>query len=207
MASEVANGSGYQWIRMEFTRQQIVPQPAGRFELNFEEAFKTNFKSLYAYAYTMLKDEISAEEMVQNVFFKVWEKREQLNITSSLTAYLYRSVYHECLNYLKHEKVKATYQSHVAFVSRGESDNASGKVMVSELQQQLDKAMSELPQQCRTIFQMSRFEQLKYQEIADRLGLSVKTVENQMGKALKILRAKLVDYLPFLLMIVMHIKP
>ena len=70
--------------------------------------------------------------------------------------------------------------------------------MLSELEQQINKALNELPEQCRTIFQMSRFEELKYQEIADRLGLSIKTIENQMGKALKILRVKLVDYLPIL---------
>lgn len=165
----------------------------------FENLFKTHFKSLYAYAYTIVKDEMAAEEMVQNVFFKIWEKRGDLNIQSPALAYLYKSVYHESLNYLKHQKVKAAYQAHTAYQMRNQSDYASKKVMVSELEQQINKALSELPEQCRTIFQMSRFEDLKYQEIADRMGLSIKTIENQMGKALKILRLKLVDYLPFVI--------
>ena len=76
--------------------------------------------------------------------------------------------------------------------------------MVSELEKQISKALDELPEQCRTIFQMSRFEELKYQEIANKLGLSIKTVENQMGKALKILRLKLADYLPFLIAILLE---
>jgi RNA polymerase sigma-70 factor (ECF subfamily) len=76
---------------------------------------------------------------------------------------------------------------------------ASRKILVKELEEKLRDAMNALPQQCRTIFQLSRFEGLKYQEIADQLGISVKTVENQMGKALKQLRVKLIDYLPIFL--------
>ena len=165
----------------------------------FEMLFKTHFKSLYAYAYTIVKDEMAAEEMVQNVFFKIWEKKGGQDIQSPALAYLYKSVYHESLNYLKHQKVKAAYRAHTVYQMKNQSDHASKKIMQSELEQQINKALDELPEQCRTIFQMSRFEELKYQEIADRLGLSIKTVENQMGKALKIMRLKLVDYLPFLI--------
>jgi len=168
-------------------------------EVHFEEVFKSHFNRLYAYAFTIVKEEIAAEEMVQNVFFKLWEKQENITIRTSVTAYLYRSVYHESLNYLKHLKVKAAYQSHAAYTMGNQSDNAGSKALVSELERKLNQALSELPEQCRTIFQMSRFEELKYQEIADRLGLSVKTIENQMGKALKILRVKLADYLPLVI--------
>jgi RNA polymerase sigma-70 factor (ECF subfamily) len=79
------------------------------------------------------------------------------------------------------------------------NQDASNQMIASELENDIQKAISELPPQCRTIFQMSRFEQLKYQQIADQLNISIKTVENQMGKALKVLRLKLVEYLPFLL--------
>ncbi len=80
------------------------------------------------------------------------------------------------------------------FVSLKEQvENASGKLLMGELKERIHTAMNELPEQCRTIFQMSRFEGLKYQEIADEMGLSVKTIENQMGKALKLLRIKLVE--------------
>jgi RNA polymerase sigma-70 factor, ECF subfamily len=168
-------------------------------EAAFEQLFTTHFKRLYAYALTIVKEDMAAEEMVQNVFFKIWEKKGRIDIQTSVQAYLYRSVYHESLNYLKHKKVKAAYQSHTVYQSKNQSDNASSKVQLSELQKKLDIALSELPEQCRTIFQMSRFEELKYQEIADRLGLSIKTVENQMGKALKILRVKLADYLPLVI--------
>lgn len=170
---------------------------------NYENAFKTNFKGLHAYAYTLIKDDMMAEEMVQNVFYKLWKNRDTIQITESLTAYLYRSVYHECLNYLKHLKVKQAYQSYAA-KNMETSNNSAERIKLRELQDKLDVALKELPEQCRTIFQMSRFEELKYMEIADRLGLSVKTVENQMGKALKLLRLKLVDFLPAILVLLLN---
>jgi RNA polymerase sigma-70 factor (ECF subfamily) len=77
--------------------------------------------------------------------------------------------------------------------------------MFSELERRLQTAINELPEHCRTIFQMSRFEELRYLDIAQRLGISVKTVENQMGKALKQLRVKLIDYLPLILLILLNI--
>ena len=163
----------------------------------FEEVFKTHFKALHSYAYTILKDDVIAEEMVQNVFFKMWEKKEQLDIQTSFKAYLYKAVYHESLNYLKHQKVKSVHQAYAMHSTDQHTGNlAEKKLMQGELQNKLRIAMNDLPEQCRTIFQLSRFEELKYREIADALGLSVKTVENQMGKALKILRSKLVEYLP-----------
>jgi RNA polymerase sigma-70 factor (ECF subfamily) len=82
---------------------------------------------------------------------------------------------------------------------------ASRKILVKELEEKIRDAMNALPQQCRTIFQLSRFEGLKYQEIADQLGISIKTVENQMGKALKQLRVKLIDYLPVFLLALLYI--
>jgi RNA polymerase sigma-70 factor (ECF subfamily) len=162
----------------------------------FEEVFKTHFKALHSYAYTILKDDVIAEEMVQNVFFKLWEKKEQLDVQTSLKAYLYKAVYHESLNYLKHQKVKSVHQAHAMHATDHTSNLAEKKLMHGELENKLQMAMNDLPEQCRTIFQLSRFEELKYREIADTLGLSIKTVENQMGKALKILRLKLIEFLP-----------
>jgi len=169
-------------------------------EANFEELFKIYFKALHAYAFTFVKDELAAEEIVQNLFLKLWEKRCDLEIHSSIKAFLYRSVYHESLNYLKHQKVKLNYQQHQLYVMKNESeviptDNAK------ELERQIEKALNRLPEGCRTVFQLSRFEELKYREIADRLNISIKTVENQMGKALKRLRVELIDFLPLLFLL------
>jgi RNA polymerase sigma-70 factor (ECF subfamily) len=201
-------GADYQHIKVPIpnTTPNIKSLSAGS-EQEFERLFKDHFKSLYAYAFTILKNEAIAEETVQHVFYKVWEKKIPGTIQTSLKAYLYKAVYHESLNYLKHQKIKAQYQLHVMHQSKNQVDQgASRKMMLKELEEKLRDAMNALPQQCRTIFQMSRFDGLKYQEIADQLGISVKTVENQMGKALKQLRVKLIDYLPVFILALFYIK-
>lgn len=166
----------------------------------FERLFKEHFKALHAYANVMLRDDGLAEEMVQNVFLRLWEKREQLNVQTSVKAYLYKMVHNACLNHFKHNKTKAKYENYATYAMEGQTDNAAKKLELRELEQRIAEALNDLPQQCRTIFQMSRFEELKYKEIADQLGLSVKTVENQMGKALKIMRVKLADFLPMVIL-------
>ncbi|MBA4167767.1 MAG: RNA polymerase sigma-70 factor [Chitinophagaceae bacterium] len=185
--------------------EQLVPARAHfpTQEAAFEQLFKTHFKKLFAYAFTIVKGEMLAEEMVQNVFYKIWEKKGTVDIQTSVSAYLYRSVYYESINHLKHLKVRDAYQKHAAS-NAAYQDNAATRVQLSELQKELETALSELPEQCRTIFQMSRFEELKYQEIADKLGLSIKTIENQMGKALRILRIKLADYLPLIIALLLE---
>jgi RNA polymerase sigma-70 factor, ECF subfamily len=192
--------TGYRNLRMEVQDHLIGTLLAKKDEPAFEKVFKTHFKSLHAYAFTLLKDEAEAEEMVQQVFFKMWERSENLSISGTVTAYLYRAVHNESLNYLKHQKVKANHQLHVAYSMKQQADHISGKMMSKELEHTFREALNELPEQCRTVFQLSRFEEMKYREIADKLGISVKTVENHMGKALKMLRTKLVDFLPSLLL-------
>jgi RNA polymerase sigma-70 factor (ECF subfamily) len=170
----------------------------------FEVLFKAHFKALHSYASVMLYYDSHAEEIVQNMFVRLWERRDLLDVQTSVKAYLYKCVHNDCLNYIKHKKIKARYQDHAAFTMNDQAERTSDKLVLGELQNRLQAAMNELPEQCRTIFQMSRFEELKYREIAEELGLSVKTVESQMGKALRILRVKLVDFLPILLLFMHH---
>lgn len=161
----------------------------------FEQLFKAHFKALHAYAHTFLRDEEMAEEIVQNLFMKLWQKRELIHARTSVKAYLYKCVHNDCLNHIKHVKIQEKYQEHTLFTMDQHSTSASQKVELSELESRLAQALRELPEQCRAIFQMSRFEELKYKEIAEQLGISIKTVENQMGKALRLLRLKLADFL------------
>lgn len=187
-------------LRMEATHNGINYAAVDR-EIVFERAFRDYFKALHAYAFTIIRDEENAEEIVQNVFFKLWEKKENIDEITSLKAYLYRATYNDSLNFLKHTKVKAAYETYAKSTGSDKSD-AVDTLSTKELQAKIDKALNELPEQCRTIFQMSRFEELKYREIAEQLNLSVKTVENQMGKALKVLREKLADCLPLLFILI-----
>ena len=190
---------------MEWTDSAIIQLLKDRDETGFEQVFKHYFKNLYKYALTILQDHDQAEDTVQNVFYKLWDKIDSLHFPDCLAAYLYRAVYNESLNHLKHKKVRRTYQTYITRTMKDQTDGAQRKVMFSELERRLQTAINELPEQCRTIFQMSRFEELRYLDIAHRLGISVKTVENQMGKALKQLRVKLIDYLPLILLILLNI--
>jgi RNA polymerase sigma-70 factor (ECF subfamily) len=166
-------------------------------EIAFEDLFKNNFKALHAYACSLLKDTDVAQEVVQTVFLKLWERRGQLDIHTSARAYLYRAVYHDSLNHLKHQQVKQRYMMENSRDMNNRYDHTD--THAKELRRQLQVAMDQLPEKCRTIFQMSRFEDLKYQEIADRLGISLKTVEGHMGKALRILRLRLAEFLPLVI--------
>jgi RNA polymerase sigma-70 factor (ECF subfamily) len=164
----------------------------------FEQVFRKYYAGLCAYGRSILHDADEAEEIVQNVFVSIWEKREEIEITQSLKSYLYRAVHNHCLNRIKHQKVRDEHQQYALHYQEVSYESVSQTVYKNELEKQLAKAIEKLPEQCRIIFKLSRFDELRYQEIADQLGLSVKTVENQIGKALKILRTELADYLPIL---------
>jgi RNA polymerase sigma-70 factor (ECF subfamily) len=165
-------------------------------EQAFEKVFTEWFGRLHAYAFSVLKDEALAEEVVQSVFCRIWEKRDRLQVRTSLKAYLYGSVYHECVDWLRQEKNSKAHRSHVLRSNNQAAvETAAGKTELGQLEKRLQQALDELPDQCRAIFQLSRFGELKYREIAEQLGLSIKTVEAQMSKALKLLRQKLADFL------------
>lgn len=166
---------------------------------SFERVFNLYAEDLVRYATTIVKDPDDAEDIVQHLFVSIWEKKGIPEISTSLKSYLYRSIHNTSLNKLKQIKVKESYVAHINYVSDGLTSGANALVEQKETAAIIEQAMNELPEQCRKIFSMSRMEQLKYQEIADQLGLSVKTVENQMGKALKHMRERLKDYIVILI--------
>lgn len=169
-------------------------------EKKFEKVFRAHFKELHHYAFKILQDAAAAEETVQQVFLKLWERDAQLDIHTSIRSYLYRSVYNECINILKKEQHKAKYQAYQEYNRR---DDTYSQQNDRELKQQLHEALQQLPEKSRLVFEMSRFRELKYQEIANELTLSLKTVEAHMSKALKHLRIHLADYLNIVVFIIM----
>ena len=183
----------------EYNDGQLIRLIRNGDEPAFDRVFILYFKNLHAYAATIIKDNEAAEEVIQNVFCRIWEKRHQLNPDGYLKSFLYRAVHNECLNYLKHQRVRSTFQVYYTEQAEQREGNLSKEIQASELEQHIHRAVHELPDKCRAIFQLSRFEQLRYQQIADQLNISVKTVENQMGKALKLLRLKLADFLILLI--------
>jgi len=169
-------------------------------EKKFEEIFRTYFKELHGYAFKILGDSNTAEETVQQVFLKLWEKNAQRSIHTSIRSYLYRSVYNESVNVLKRDKYKVAYQTHQRYVGGNDSYVPQSD---RELRKQLYVALSQLPEKSRKVFEMSRFQDMRYQEIADELALSLKTVEGHMTKVLKHLRIHLADYLNLLALMMM----
>ena len=169
----------------------------------YETIFRKHYQALCNYACGILKDMDDAEEVVQSIFLKFWEQRESIEINVSLKSYLYRAVHNTCLNRLKHLKIQETYRQYVGDYLEETFDSATEIMDKNELESRIANALEKLPEQCRIIFKMSRFEELKYQEIADKLELSIKTIENQIGKALRIMRTELADYLPIILIFIL----
>jgi RNA polymerase sigma-70 factor (ECF subfamily) len=155
--------------------------------------FKQYYQPLVNYCFTLVKDRDDAEDIVQQTFASIWQKKEELDIQTSVKSYLYRAVHNAGLNKIKQNKVRASYASDAQYTMSMYTTHEPAEP--DELKEKISAAIDQLPEQCGKIFRMSRFEEMKYQEIADTLGLSVKTVENQMGKALKILRETLKDHL------------
>ena len=180
--------------------QLVITLKAGNITA-FEMLFRTYYQPLCNYAYSFVQDRDEAEEIVQSTFFNIWEKRDNLAIHTGVKPYLYAMVRNASLNVIKHEKIK---QQHVATeMAMGERsvESVSRTIAATELETRIYQAMDRLPEQCRLVFKLSRFEELKYSEIAEQLSISIKTVENQMGKALRIMRDQLKDYLPILIII------
>lgn len=184
---------------MHSEEQHIVQAIRQGDERVFESLFRNHYQPLCRYATTLINDPDEAEEIVQQVFIQIWERREALEINLSIQAYLYKAVRNSSLNKIKHGKVRRLYAEEVTALT-SQSEPASEMTFQNELQKQIHSAIESLPEQCRIIFKLSRFEELKYAEIAEHLSISVKTVENQMGKALKIMREQLKDYLPLVIM-------
>jgi RNA polymerase sigma-70 factor (ECF subfamily) len=158
----------------------------------FQYVFDTCYESLCAYAYTLLRDASEAEDTVQSMFMKLWEKRDTLEIKQSVRSYLFRAVYNQCLNQIEHRAVQSR---HRAFSQSEVGDSVHDPdVFPEELEEKVRVAVDNLPPQCKKIFVMSRFDGLRYPEISSRLNLSVNTIQNQICKALKLLREELKDF-------------
>ena len=157
----------------------------------FETLFRKYYADLVNYSCKFTRDMDAAEEIVQEFFYNYWKNRKEINIKVSLRAYLYRSIRNNSLNYLESLSVRRKYADRVLSRSANSQGYEDRSVEVAELNERIEGILNELPERCRTIFCMSRFDGLKYEEIAEKLSVSVKTVEANIGKALKLLRKKL----------------
>ena len=163
----------------------------------FENLFKSYYNGLCNYAYKLLLNQDEAEDMVQQVFSKIWEKRNDLNAESSVKSYLYRATYNQCVNEMKRkEKFNSLEDENV--LQKIDLTNTEEITDASELEQSIEKGLANLPEKCRAVFVLSRYEDMKYKEISEFLGIYIKTVENHMGKALKMMRIHLTEFISIL---------
>ena len=165
----------------------------------FEELFHSYYTPLCRFAFRYVKDADDSEEIVQDTFVNFWNRRESISVEASLKSYLFTSVRNKCLNHLKHLSVVREHEHYVLAESSGLSDD--DELVTEELAVRIRQAVNNMPEQRKRIFQMSRDEGLRYKEIAEYLNISIKTVENQIGQALKYLRTELSDFLVLLWMV------
>jgi RNA polymerase sigma-70 factor (ECF subfamily) len=161
---------------------------------SFEELFHRFYQGLLAYARNLVKSDMVAEEVIQDVFYNIWKNRVSLRITRSWQSYLYRSVYNNSMMYLRKKRREHILEEGQFLDLEGSLPDPSEAVLVQEMTDLVSMAIEDLPDRTREIFLLNRQEGLKYREIAERLSISVKTVEANMGKALRALRNSLEKY-------------
>jgi len=160
----------------------------------YEMLFRQFYQMLCNYSLRFVSDKDVAEEIVQDLFYTLWEKRQELQISTSVKSYLFSAVHNRCLKYIEHKNVEKRYRNyylqHESEIDSEPYDSAN----ITEMQQIIHQTLDSLPERCGKIFRLNRFEGLKYHEIAEKLSISVKTVEANMGKALKLLRKNLKEF-------------
>lgn len=170
-------------------------------EENFDLTYKTLFRRYYAnllfYA-TRIVGEDEAEDVVQDVFVELWRRKETMKVGEQIQAFLYRAVYTRALNVLKHRDIVNSYEAVALEIHKKriefyqpDSNEVVKRIEDSELRRKLSEAINELPDKCRMVFRLSYLHDMKNKEIAETMGISLRTVEAHMYKALKLLRDKL----------------
>ena len=158
----------------------------------YKQCFDLYFEKLYSYAFTILKDNAEAKDIVQSAFVRLWEKRMEVNLSTSAKSYLCTSVHRLALNSIRNRKTREKHQARIIQIGQKRDLNSAEE---KEKRAKIHEAIESLPPRCKEVFCKSRFDGMKYAAIAMDLNISVKTVEVQMGKALKILREQLADLL------------
>ena len=187
----------------EYTDKEIINRLRRDSGEAFEYVFLKFYNRLCIYVACLIHNKNSAEEIVQEMFCELWEKRNNLEINISLGAYLFKAVYNRSINYINFNKRRNNYvQNQLNKIKNYHiippvSDNYPiANLLSQELDDLINNAISALPDQCRTVFLLCRFEDLSYQEIATKLHISVNTVKTQLQRAVKKLQKALQDYLP-----------
>lgn len=160
----------------------------------FSNIFNAYYKDMVIFARKFTKDFDSAEEIVQDTFVRFWEERVSIEVNTSLKSYLLKMVQNKCIDWARHKKI---IQLHLKFVianSSISSYDTENYILHSELEQQIETALESFPPEISAAFRMSRYKGLKYNEIADIFGVSTRTIEVRISKALQLLHSRLIEY-------------
>lgn len=173
----------------------------------FEQLFKLHYERLCGYAFRLLHNREDAKDIVQDIFCQLWDNREKLEVKVSLDAYLYKMVYTRCVMSMRHQKVVKEYVEQAALdlylQEVVQTPEAELKLRDKDLHRFIQEAIDKLPPRCREIFTLAQIDHLSHKEIAVRLNVSEKTIENQMTIAFERLRKDL-EWLLVLLLVVKH---
>lgn len=168
----------------------------------FESLFRCYYTSLCFFCNKIVKDAIVAEEIVQDIFYHFWEKRTTMTFTLSVKAYLFKATYNNALKHLRHQKIIQEHENHIKSLDNNFQlpDNYAE---IGEMMHIINQTLAQVPVKTREIFELNRYEGLKYHEIAEKLNISQKTVEAHMSSLLKTFRINLKDYLLIFLILLL----
>lgn len=159
--------------------------------IDIKQIFDESYQDLVIQALRLVKNPETAEDIVQECFIKLWDKKDDLNVSGNVVAYLARMIRNSCLDFLKKKKIQ-TSELNEAYQGSFETEDA---LETKDLQEKIDKVIDNLPEKCRQVFVLSRFEEMSYNEISKQLDISKKTVEAHVSRALKSLRVSLKQFL------------
>jgi len=168
--------------------------------------FRSHFSGLCFFAQKYVKDFETAKEIVQDAFLSLWEKRETIDMDRPVKSYLTMVISNKCSNHLRNSRKFDPFILNIENLLEVPEYDGADTMVHDELKSKIDSAIAELPEKCREIFMLNRYDNLKYQQIADKLQISVKTVETQMSKALQHMRVRLAEYVSILILFVLTLK-
>lgn len=184
-----------------YDEQFLIKQLQQGDERAFTLLFRKFYKNLVLFAGNFLPEKEVCEDIVQSVFVNIWDKRKEMDITTSFRSFLLKSVKNSCLDELRHRKVVVEHENSYGILGVDADLSTEQYVLYSELVTHLNDALNQLSDKQREVFEMSRLQGVKYKKIAQKLNISERAVEDRMAKTMKILRKYLKDFLSFLILL------
>lgn len=181
-------------MSQSINERQLVIQLKNGDQASFRKLYSIYAPKLFAFSRKYLNTQDDAEEIVQEVFLRIWEKKENIDESQSFSAYVIQAAKHRIFNGFRKKVNEQAYLDYLVYTDRSSSNFTEKEVEYREIKLKADQAIQSMPPKRQEIFRLSRESGLKNKEIAEKLDISIKTVENQMGQALKYLRKELSDY-------------